>query len=106
MSVFDMHKSGSWNYRPVFFLAMLSFILCIVWASQAEIDQYVRGQGRVITPGKNKNIQHLEGGILADILVHEGMDVKKGDVLFVVSNITAESELKEAGVHIDALARS
>jgi|TARA_R110002126_G_scaffold13118_3_gene56845 HlyD family secretion protein/adhesin transport system membrane fusion protein len=103
MSVFDMHKSGSWNYRPVFFLAMLSFILCLVWASQSEIDQYVRGQGRVITPGKNKNIQHLEGGILADILVHEGQDVKKGDVLFVVSNITAESELKESRVHIDAL---
>lgn len=103
MSVFDMHKSGSWNYRPVFFLAMVSFLFFLYWASQSEIDQFVRGQGRVITPGKNKNIQHLEGGILADILVREGQQVKTGDVLFILSNQSAESDLQETRVQINAL---
>tara|TARA_R110002124_G_scaffold64985_2_gene178014 strand:+ start:845819 stop:847096 length:1278 start_codon:yes stop_codon:yes gene_type:complete len=103
MSVFDLHKSASWNYRPVFFLAMLSFILFLVWASQSEVDQYVRGQGRVITPGKNKNIQHYEGGILTDILVREGQHVSSGDVLFMVTNQSAESDLEETYVRINAL---
>ena len=103
MTVFDMHKSGSWNYRPVFFLAMISFMLFLFWASQSEVDQFVRGQGRVITPGKNKNIQHLEGGILADILVKEGQQVKAGDALFILSNQSAESDLQETRVQINAL---
>jgi multidrug efflux pump subunit AcrA (membrane-fusion protein) len=103
MSVFELHKAGSWNYRPVFFLAMLSFILFLVWASQSEVDQYVRGQGRVITPGKNKNIQHYEGGILTDILVREGQHVSQGDVLFMVTNQSAESDLEETYVRINAL---
>ncbi len=102
MTVFDMHKSGSWNYRPVFFLCMVSFLLFIFWATQSEIDQFVRGQGRVITPGKNKNIQHLEGGILADILVKEGQIVKKGDVLFVLSNQSAESDLQETRIQVQS----
>ena len=102
MTVFDMHKSGSWNYRPVFFLCMLSFLLFLFWATQSEIDQFVRGQGRVITPGKNKNIQHLEGGILADILVREGQIVKKGDVLFVLSNQSAESDLQETRIQVQS----
>lgn len=100
MTVFDMHKSGSWNYRPVFFLCMVSFLLFIFWATQSEIDQFVRGQGRVITPGNNKNIQHLEGGILADILVKEGQIVKRGDVLFVLSNQSAESDLQETRIQM------
>jgi adhesin transport system membrane fusion protein len=103
MSVFELHKAGSWNYRPVFFLAMLSFILFLVWASQSEVDQYVRGQGRVMTPGNNKNIQHYEGGILTDILVREGQHVSRGDVLFMVTNQSAESDLEETYVRINAL---
>ncbi|MAH05879.1 MAG: hypothetical protein CL561_10005 [Alphaproteobacteria bacterium] len=102
MTVFDMHKSGSWNYRPVFFLCMLSFLLFLIWATQSEVDQFVRGQGRVITPGKNKNIQHLEGGILADILIKEGQMVKKGDVLFILSNQSAESDLQETRIQIES----
>ena len=102
MTVFDMHKSGSWNYRPVFFLCMLSFLLFLIWATQSEVDQFVRGQGRVITPGKNKNIQHLEGGILADILIKEGQIVKKGDVLFILSNQSAESDLQETRIQIES----
>lgn len=86
-------------------LVMVSLLVCsfFVWAKFTEIDQQVHGTGRVITSGKIRTIQHLEDGLVKEILVKEGQSVQAGDILFRLTNVSAESEMKEISVSSSAL---
>ncbi len=55
--------------------------LFIVWAAFAWIDEIVRADGSFISSSRPQIIQNLEGGILAELLVKEGDEVMKGDIL-------------------------
>ncbi|MEN8892180.1 HlyD family efflux transporter periplasmic adaptor subunit [Planktotalea arctica] len=55
--------------------------LFIVWAAFAWIDEIVRADGSFISSSRPQIIQNLEGGILAELLVKEGDEVMKDDVL-------------------------
>ena len=57
------------------------FLIFILWASLAELDEVVRAQGRVVPSKQIQIIQNLEGGIVKEILVRQGDSVKAGDVL-------------------------
>ncbi|MXQ14260.1 HlyD family type I secretion periplasmic adaptor subunit [Microvirga makkahensis] len=51
------------------------------WATLAPLESAVRASGVVAVDTSVKTIQHLEGGIVGEILVREGQQVKSGDVL-------------------------
>ena len=53
----------------------------IVWASNAALDEIVRGSGTLAPKSNAQVIQSLEGGILNEILVSEGDSVARGQVL-------------------------
>ncbi|RXJ81249.1 HlyD family type I secretion periplasmic adaptor subunit [Arcobacter sp. F2176] len=80
----------------------VSFVLIIflfVWAYFSEIDALTRGQGKVIPTHQIQVIQNLEGGIVSEILVEDGQNVKKGDILIRIDDTGfistyAESSLK------------
>lgn len=57
------------------------FVIFILWASFAELDEVVRSQGRVVPSKQIQIIQNLEGGIVQEILVKQGDVVKAGDIL-------------------------
>src|SRR4051794_20946835 len=44
----------------------------IMWADATELNKVTRGSGRVIPQLQNQTVQHLEGGIVTEILVREG----------------------------------
>ena len=44
----------------------------ITWSAFTSINEVVAGPGQVVPVGKVKVVQHLEGGIVAEILVREG----------------------------------
>jgi len=76
--------------------AILGFLAAgVYWTSQATIPVVARGEGRVIPSSQVQVIQHLEGGILAAILVKEGQSVKAGDTLLRVNDIQFEAKLSE-----------
>ena len=80
--------------------ALLSVILlmlsAMVWATFSEIDQHVRASGRVVPAGNARTVQHLEGGIVMEILVSEGDEVNAGDPLFQIANTRVRTTLLEA----------
>jgi HlyD family secretion protein/adhesin transport system membrane fusion protein len=86
---------NSWNHRLVTWPIMILFSVFIIWASFSQIDESVKGSGVVIPSGQTKIIQHLEGGIIKDIYVKEGDNVKKGDPLFRLSQAFFLSDKKE-----------
>jgi adhesin transport system membrane fusion protein len=57
------------------------FIIIFLWTLIGRVDRVVTAPGKVIPYDKVKVIQHLEGGIIKDILVRESQEVKAGDPL-------------------------
>ncbi|WP_313074082.1 HlyD family type I secretion periplasmic adaptor subunit [Melaminivora sp.] len=53
----------------------------LLWAAFAPLDEGVPGQGVVAIDTKRKAVQHLSGGIVKEVLVREGQQVREGDPL-------------------------
>ncbi|QIR76840.1 HlyD family type I secretion periplasmic adaptor subunit [Sulfurospirillum diekertiae] len=85
------------QFRWVIFFWVFSVTLFLIWASFSPIDEIVRGEGKVVPGGENQMIQHLEGGILEDILVKEGETVKVDQVLLKVNNLKSASTYESMG---------
>ena len=55
-----------------------------VWAATAPLESAAIAPGVVGVSGERKTVQHLEGGIVADILVADGETVAAGQPLVVL----------------------
>ena len=75
-----------------------------VWAAMAPLESAAVAPGIVGVTGKRKTIQHLEGGIVAAILVREGERVRAGQDLAVLDDTEARAMLSrlEAAAHSEA----
>lgn len=73
--------------------AAAGFVLFLLWASIARVDEISRGQGRVIPSSKVQIIQSSEPSTIREILVRSGQTVKKGQLLVRLDNTTSQSEL-------------
>ena len=63
------------------------------WSLFARLDSAVVARGTVIVDSHRKTVQHLEGGIVREILVHEGDKVHEGDALAVLDSTQADAQL-------------
>lgn len=68
----------------------------IIWAAITPLEEMAIATGQVIPSGFIKSIQHLEGGIISEIKVHEGDAVKAGDLLVMLDGKGSQSELEQA----------
>ncbi len=83
--------------KPVFFglvIIALFFGGLGGWAALAPLGSAAIAQGTVSVEGSRKTVQHLEGGIVAEILVKDGDHVKKGAPLLRLERTQAEASLK------------
>ncbi|MGQ0527961.1 MAG: HlyD family type I secretion periplasmic adaptor subunit [Alphaproteobacteria bacterium] len=69
------------------------FVLAILWANLATVDEVTRGEGKVIPSQAVQAIQSLDAGIVEAVMVKEGEEVKAGQPLIRLSNIEASSDL-------------
>jgi HlyD family type I secretion membrane fusion protein len=83
---------GARGHKLFIWSAAGGFCAFIVWAGLVHIDRVTRGQGRVIPSTANQIVQHLEGGIVSEILVHQGDIIKKGDILLRLRNSFSKAE--------------
>ena len=58
----------------------------LVWGAAVPLAEGVSAAGKVVVDGDRKTVQHLEGGIIEEILVREGEIVNKGDKIVVLKN--------------------
>lgn len=61
------------------------------WAALAPLSSAVLAPGTVIVESNRKTVQHLEGGIVSEILVVEGQVVRQGEPLIVLDSIQSIS---------------
>ncbi len=74
------------------------FLVMLVWAALAEVDEFTRGEGKVIPSSNVQVVQNLEGGILAELYVREGELVKPGQPLLRIDDTRFSSSMREADV--------
>lgn len=67
----------------------------LTWAHFAELDEVKRGNGRVVPSRQIQVLQSLEGGIVREILVHEGAIVKQDQILMRIDDTRFAAELGE-----------
>ncbi|MBK4738454.1 HlyD family type I secretion periplasmic adaptor subunit [Noviherbaspirillum pedocola] len=90
---------GRWLLR-----LMLAFWAgAILWAALAQVDEVVVGEGRVIPSGQVRQVQNLEGGIVAEILVAEGDAVERDQPLLRLDPVRFASSLGENEAKLRAL---
>ncbi|QLH39555.1 MAG: HlyD family type I secretion periplasmic adaptor subunit [Defluviicoccus sp.] len=73
----------------------------LIWARFARLEEVTVANGEVVPQGKVKVIQHLEGGIVENIFVHEGSVVHTGDPLIQLDLATAGVNRKELLARLD-----
>lgn len=78
-------------------------VIFFVWAAFAKLDRTVRGTGRVIPSSQLQLVSNLEGGIVKDILVKGGQQVRRGDELIRLDPIQAGSEFGSGEATLIAL---
>lgn len=91
------------TWRPVARTVMAVVALFIVWANIAQLDEVAISQGEVVPEGKVKVIQHLEGGVIRDIYISEGDEVKEGAPLLQLDLAAMSLNRDELQVRLDGL---
>ena len=73
-----------------------------IWAGAAPLDSAAIASGRVSVESSTKPVQHLEGGLLSQVLVKESQMVEKGQVLFRLQSTRAKAEADMIRKQLDA----
>jgi adhesin transport system membrane fusion protein len=71
------------------------FLAMVAWMTWAHVDVVVRGSGKVIPAGQVQQVQSLEGGVVAEILVQEGDLVEPNQPLLKLSDVAFSSSFEE-----------
>jgi adhesin transport system membrane fusion protein len=89
--------------RIIIWGALVGIIVLVVWAYFAQIDQVTRATGTVIASARTQDIQAVEGGVLTEILVKEGDDVTKGQLIIKLEEERAQAAVSNSASKIAAL---
>ena len=75
--------------------SICSFVVVVlIWSANAQVDELVRGGGKVIPSKQLQVVQNLEGGILSELYIAEGQRVKSGQVLLKINLLQVEVLVK------------
>ena len=85
-SVADLAVSDRKVRRLGFGIVLLIFGVFGTWAAIAPLDGAAYAPGVVTVQAYRKTVQHLEGGIVKEVLVHDGDIVKRDDPLIILDD--------------------
>jgi adhesin transport system membrane fusion protein len=98
-----LKQLGQPHWRAPQRYLMVLLLVILGWMSFGKVDRVVTASGKVIPFDKVKVIQHLEGGIIQDILVRENQAVKAGDPLIRLDLATSGINSAEMSARMMAL---
>ena len=76
-------------------LIMVAFGGFGTWASTAPLASAIIAQGSFVATGQNKIVQHLEGGIIKELLVNEGDHVNLNQPLIKLDETAAQTNARQ-----------
>lgn len=66
----------------------------LLWGTLAPLDSASIAEGTVIVSGNRKTVQHLEGGVIREILVQDGQNVAAGQVLLKLNDSNPKAQIQ------------
>jgi adhesin transport system membrane fusion protein len=99
---FDLNESSRGASRIIYLVAG-ALVVFLLWASFAWVDEIVRADGEVVSSSRSQIVQNLEGGILAELHVHQGDEVKAGQILARLQDTKFRAAADDLQDRIDAL---
>jgi len=88
----DLAVSDRKIRRLGFGIVLMTFGVFGTWAAIAPLDGAAYAPGVVTVQAYRKTVQHLEGGIVKEVLVHDGDIVKQDDPLIVLDDAQLRAE--------------
>lgn len=92
----SIHRLTIWALAAL----VLTFI---IWAYFASLEQVTSGEGRVIPSSQTQIVQSLDGGILEELYVREGMSVNKGQPIARIDDTRFQSDVNQQKQEVDSL---
>ena len=92
----QLEESNPPNVIPAAVATTIFLLFSIIfWAALTKVSEVAIADGEVVPAGLIHNVQHLEGGIVSELLVRNGDQVKKGDVLLRFVSSSSGPELEQ-----------
>lgn len=76
-------------------------VIILTWASLAVVDEFTRGEGKIVPSSDLQVVQNLEGGILADLMVSVGDIVDRGQPLLQIDDTIFASTYRERSLQAE-----
>ncbi|MDG5496492.1 HlyD family type I secretion periplasmic adaptor subunit [Niveispirillum sp. BGYR6] len=73
-------------------IILVAFGGLLAWSAFAPLAKGVVASGTLVVDSNRKSIQHLEGGIVSEILVRDGDAVKAGQVLMRLDEVSSQAQ--------------
>lgn len=103
----DLNKpSLDGTVRKMALICGVGFGGFLLWGSLAPLEEGVAASGQIVIEDNRQVVQHLEGGLVSEILIREGQTVQKGDVLIVLQKTASLSNRDQVVQEYGALSAS
>jgi adhesin transport system membrane fusion protein len=97
------HDPSNNKNRTIIWGVLAGMFVFVGWASYAELDQITRAPGQVISSSRTQIIQAPDGGVLTELLVREGAQVQRGQLIAKLDATRAQAAFKETQARVAAL---
>lgn len=87
-----LKQSRNWS-RAILWTLIIVTAGTVIWANVAKIEEAVSATGKLEPSGATKEVQAPVGGVVKDIYIKDGQQVKEGEHLITLDNTTAKAQL-------------
>ncbi|MEZ5529026.1 MAG: HlyD family type I secretion periplasmic adaptor subunit [Porticoccaceae bacterium] len=96
-------KQSPFAAQALLWVIAVFILVMLIWSSLAKIDEFTRGEGKIVPSSDIQIVQNLEGGILASLLVAEGDVVDRGQPLLQIDDTIFASTYRERALQAKQL---
>lgn len=89
--------------RPILYIVGALVLIFIIWAASARMKEVAHAPGEVVPSGSAKLVQHMDGGVIAEIPSEEGKLVEQGAILVRIDGTQALADFGQMRARLDSL---
>ena len=97
------HRRPMTGAQMIIVSVTAAFVVFLLWASLAQVDEVTRGEGKVIPSSKIQIITAADPATVSELLVRSGQRVHKGQLLARLDNPESESQLGQLQAETESL---
>lgn len=93
------NRKSKWLYPSRFVILLI--VAIGYWAHVTLIEEVAVATGKVVPQSQVKTVQHLEGGIIKELMIREGQQVRHGEELMSLTLGVGKLNLNELQTELD-----